>query len=61
MTNKYCCFLERDSVQFGRQVTTFLTKVLFNISLSEGAGIELLRKDGKGKGTSIPLQACTGT
>jgi hypothetical protein len=54
MANEYCCFLERDTVQFGRHVTTFVTKVLFNIRLAQGEGISLLRKN-------IPLQAWRGT
>jgi len=42
MTNEYCCFLERDTVRFGRQITTFPMKVLLNIGLAVGAGRAIL-------------------
>jgi hypothetical protein len=61
MANEYCCFLERDAVRFGRQITTSLMKVLLNILLADGAGSASLRKYGKGKGKSTPLEAWTGT
>ena len=53
--------LERDTVEIGRQVTIFLTQVLLHIRLAESGGSALVLKYGKGEGTTIPLQAWTGT
>jgi len=61
MADKYYRFLERDAIYFGRQVTTFLMNVLLNIRLVEGARSAFLRRCGKGKGKTTPLQAWAGT
>ena len=48
-------------MEIGRQVTIFLTEVLLHIRLVESGGSALVLKYGKGEGTTIPLQAWTGT
>jgi len=60
MAKEYCLLLERDTMQFGKQIT-FLMTVLLSTRHAESAGSALVRKDGKGKDKTIPLQAWTGT
>jgi len=44
MANEYCCFLERDTMHFGRQITTFPMKVLLNIGLAKVQGVQYYKK-----------------